>query len=459
MNQIKQHFTVTYQDWDRLSIFTLLWGCAYFFHLIHVVVYNHIPSAPLMVIGAVLCLAFPTRLWALLAAAALQLSEYFIIIPRTSNHYTLMAIVNLSILAVAGYLLLRRRCTREGFYDWWSGVVRWQVLVFYFFATFHKINTGFFDQQISCGIDLTRQLVHIYRIPIPRNWFWLGIPITFIAEAGIPVLLFFRRTRLWGILTALVFHYVLAMILFYDFSSVIYALMWVWMPSDIMERLQNRLPIVVTLLSNTIMRLALLAAFLIVALRRIYGAGFELRANTPTAALYGALLIIGFLLIFRRDLIRVPSFPGLHLASPWLGILVLILFINGAAPYIGFKTQSSFEMFSNLQMEGDVTNHLIIPGNLRLLPYMDRIVFVRDTNYEHLQRQPFYTKGYGVTEHELYRWLDDEDWAAATIERDGEWMNVQAASYGQELEPIHPLALKFMVFREYRPDDPPQCRW
>lgn len=51
-----------------------------------------------------------------------------------------------------------------------------------------------------------------------------------------------------------------------------------------------------------------------------------------------------------------PNVVGL-----WGLVMLLFTFLNGAAPYLGLKTQSTWTMFSNLQVEGGRSNHFFIP--------------------------------------------------------------------------------------------------
>jgi len=52
-----------------------------------------------------------------------------------------------------------------------------------------------------------------------------------------------------------------------------------------------------------------------------------------------------------------PSLVGLVSAGSFL-----LALLNGSAPYLGLKTHNTWTMFSNLQVEGGQTNHLLIPA-------------------------------------------------------------------------------------------------
>jgi len=78
-----------------------------------------------------------------------------------------------------------------------------------------------------------------------------------------------------------------------------------------------------------------------------------------------------------------PSLPSL---LQQVGTATLLLAaLNGAAPYLGLKTQSTWALWSNLRVEGGTTNHLFIPASLQLFGYTGECVTVTKTNVPALQ--------------------------------------------------------------------------
>ena len=94
------------------------------------------------------------------------------------------------------------------------------------------------------------------------------------------------------------------------------------------------------------------------------------------------LITIGF---YIKN-IRLKSENTLRLNSEYLifWMFPLLVVLNGFAPYLGLKTQTSFSMFSNLITENGKTNHFFIPSELQIFDYQREIVIIKDTNMKNL---------------------------------------------------------------------------
>ena len=153
--------------------------------------------------------------------------------PVVGNHWVLAAAISLCyVLAeLAGW----RRDPGSGDDDagpWsrFAPAARLSVVIAYGFAAFAKFNTDFFDPGTSCTVFYHDQLV--------RSWGLAGLSsagrpalgmvvavAAAITELLVVVLLVGRRTRRYGLLLALPFHWVLALDWgqhFWDFSSVLF---------------------------------------------------------------------------------------------------------------------------------------------------------------------------------------------------------------------------------------------
>jgi hypothetical protein len=70
-------------------------------------------------------------------------------------------------------------------------------------------------------------------------------------------------------------------------------------------------------------------------------------------------------------------YTGPRQSSPkWTWIIPALFFISCLSPYVGLKTESSINMFSNLHTEGGSTNHLMFEKPPYLFPYQQDIVQV-----------------------------------------------------------------------------------
>ncbi|CAK0847977.1 unnamed protein product [Prorocentrum cordatum] len=59
--------------------------------------------------------------------------------------------------------------------------------------------------------------------------------------------------------------------------------------------------------------------------------------------------------------------------------------LNGMCPYLGLRTQATWTMFSNLCVEGGVTNHWIVPASWQIFGYTNECVTVTSTDVPALQ--------------------------------------------------------------------------
>ena len=68
----------------------------------------------------------------------------------------------------------------------------------------------------------------------------------------------------------------------------------------------------------------------------------------------------------------------------WLHLVPLALFVACTSPYIGLKTESSINMFSNLHTEGGETNHLLFAKPPYLFGYQEDVVEILDSSHPYL---------------------------------------------------------------------------
>ena len=70
-------------------------------------------------------------------------------------------------------------------------------------------------------------------------------------------------------------------------------------------------------------------------------------------------------------------------ALGWASMGVFML--TGLAPYLGLKTHATYSMFSNLRVEGGVTNHLFYRPWMAVFPFLHDLVTVTRTNLPSVQ--------------------------------------------------------------------------
>jgi hypothetical protein len=236
---------------------------------------------------------------------------------------------------------------------------------------------------------------------------WLAIAATFVCEGGALVLLWTR----WGWAPAVVFilpfHLAIGLTGFayyVDFSMLMLAMFVTLYDDERIEplrRIWGRFHPAFTRLRGA--RRALPA--LVTLLAYLY-VGWSTNSNgfgpqILIAFIFGTLLYAG-LAMCAIDAVRQQHVSGprpLRALPLGLAGLTVLFFLNGASPYLGFKTESSMAMYSNLRTEG-TSNHLFVPEGSQLTKLQTPVRIAR-TNIQSLKR--YRRKGVGVTWFELWR--------------------------------------------------------
>ena len=226
------------------SIFSLLWAIAALLHIIWDTVLLH--NAPFTTVGplseivlacaAAAVLHRPSSVRRLLILAVVQVLQVGYQLPYTPNHWLLTGFVNLTILCAA--LSLKARVWRSPLrsaelYRTFAPSVRLTVIIFYFFTFFHKLNADFLDPSSSCAVTFIGHITDFFSLPSLPTLASLAIFVTLGVEGLLPIGLALPRLRLPAVLLGAGFHFLLALDIvkmFYNFSSVMVALLWVFVP-------------------------------------------------------------------------------------------------------------------------------------------------------------------------------------------------------------------------------------
>lgn len=438
-----------------LGLFAAAWAVATLFH-----VASHQGHEYLLVAAAGWLLLRPASPWRLALLAVVQIYKTWVWSPLVSNHWLFTVIVSVTILAALSLVVLRQRSLRGpsgDVYGLFAPAVRLELLLLYFFVAFHKLNSSFLDPATSCASTfLAAQSPGLLPdTPLTRG---LAIAGTIGAEAAIPLLLVFRRTRYAGLLLGVVFHAGLALNPlegFYNFSAMVFAAFTLFLPDDLLPGVAARwravraagglraavapagaavlaaLAILVTVLRHDLARDPIVAAWVVYA---------------------GAAL--GSLLVFRAEASRAePAGRMFRVPSRALLLFPLLTVLNGASPYLGLKTETSFAMFSNLRTEGGVTNHLLVPAATQIFGYQDDLVAVtRSTD-------PFLRRLAGQKLLIPYFEVRRKPFASVSYVRDGVEVAVDRASDDPRFPGRPPVLLrKLLIFRPVAPGIDQPCR-
>jgi|GEM_PF-5701370 len=217
----------------RLTVFTFLWACQ---ALVHQEFYSSWLHEDNPLGWALTSVALATLLWPKvlgLFIAMLATSIVYNVVkwPFVVNHILLESGINGTIL-LAIVLQLARRETRYGsrefrdqVFDAFAPVIRFMLVVMYYFAIVSKLNWDFLDPEVSAVsamyVDLLRR---IPVLPTSLGAKSLAIVLTLIIEAAIPIFLTFRRTRYAALAIGLPFHFMLGLIGHRTFSALAFAL-------------------------------------------------------------------------------------------------------------------------------------------------------------------------------------------------------------------------------------------
>jgi hypothetical protein len=386
----------------QFEVFAILWAVATLFHMAHSGVFDSQLNYALLSVAA-LYVVFRPSLPGFVLLILLQLFDAVYRMPLTTNHWIFTAFVNLTILHTILYLVVRRRSftlNRGDVLLTFAPIVRAEVIILYFFTFFHKLNAGFFSSGSSCAADLLKAQHIDALIPLNDTTFAFSPYFTIIIEFMIPVLLCFKQTKHVGILTGLFFHCVLSYSsynAFYDFSSMLFAVYFLFagpgFADTIVETLRRLRTAAMAMVSPgrySIERLLLSIFCVVAALAMVYWLNKKLDTFKSFHlyffwAVYSALFVYCFMVFWvatKRKHDDSLSFVPRHWS---FYVLPCIVFLNGAAPYLGLKTENSFAMFSNLRTEGGITNHYIIPVTFQVFPYQKDVVQIVSSSDPYLQ--------------------------------------------------------------------------
>jgi hypothetical protein len=388
------------------------------------------------------------RRGSLLVASALVVVSVGLEMPFTGNHWLVAGLVSLVVLVSGG--------RPHGFLPG----ARWVLLVFYSFAAFAKLNTGFLDPDVSCAVFYSNQMLTSYGLgsltptsPVASIAIWT----TVLVELSVPILLIVRRTRYWGVALGTVFHVLISFDLsqhFFDFTSVLVALFMLFLPDESIERLESRQGRI----AEATRRRALLMWVMITALLVLLA---SLPVTAPSQQLLETVpfaIWIPFSLLWCWQVLRV-SRPGERLPtrlSPALALVVLLTFVNGLTPYTEIKTAYGFNMYANLVTAGGESNHLVIRSTMPLRDgYKGPVEIIRSSDPG---LELYRDRGYLIAYPQLRRYLAVHPEVSLEYRRNGQVVAIDRASQNPELVEPGPWWWRFLPLRAIDRLSPPRCQ-
>ena len=413
---------------DRLSLFTILWAGQGLIQLLTYEYFPHDALFGLLLVATLVALVLPHRTPALATMLALNLAYSWAHLPYQVNHHLLEDCVNLILLGALAIAWLRRRSgraeVRSATYEAFAGPARGALVVVYVWSGIAKANTDFFDPMVGCAATLLGTALHAEQSDAIVTW--LATPAaaaTLVTEIGLGLLLAFRRTRFLAIPIGLLFHLSLALVPIAAIQAFSYAAIATYalfvspavataagdLVGNGVRRLRRHL--VATVTSG-----AVAVGVLVIAVRlasRAVGSDEAFTYARVSLWLLGLVVIVAvyfrsMLAVVRREGPRAvavsdPLFTG----SPVLWVVTLLVLVNGSLPYLGFKTQTSFTMFSNLWTEDGRTNHWFISPAIQIGDYQGDLVEIVEADDPELAEVA--AAGHRLTRFEFERALSERD--------------------------------------------------
>jgi len=389
----------------QFKIFSFLWAVAILFHMAHSGIYDTKLIYALLSLSAIFVMFRPGNFIGFMVLVSLQLYDFVDLMPRVVNHAIIAGFVNFTIVQALLYLIIKHRSFRINKGEWlqiFAPAIRMEVIIVYFYAVFHKLNSSFLSPDVSCATILLKAQRLPSIIPLTPDLIAFNGYFTLIVEAAIPILLSFKKTRHWGILLGVVFHSILSYSSFngfFDFSSMIFALYFLFASpqlsiyiTDILEKTKTRGSFASIKSSFSFTKLALIIGVTLVGLSGIHILNKKLSNFdefhryffwAAYSCLY-LLFLVGFLFTKKHESKETKLF-SLPNWSFW--IFPIIVFLNGLSPYIGLKTDNSYSMFSNLRTEGGISNHYIVPVKAQIFNFQKDLVEIVSSSDKNLQKE------------------------------------------------------------------------
>ncbi|WP_244426669.1 HTTM domain-containing protein [Sinorhizobium sojae] len=455
-------------SYDGLTAFTPFWAMAAIFSIAGdtygLIGYKgqiYMALAWAIVLFSLLLFLYPRRTWVLVALAGATVALFALRLPVASNNKTITAVMDGAILLSAAVLYLRAGrgpIDRVALYDQVRIVARALLAIMYFYGIFHKINTDFLDPTVSCAVGLYVPLARPFGLEDNLFGRYLAIYATFIIEGIAIISLYWKRYFAVGFILALVFHYIIpisAYSWYMDFSSLVFALYVLSIPKPashmlygislkVANRLRENYGRIGTIFPG--LALMLIAAAIVMLLTLVFPErSFEMVVHSVWILVWA---VVGGAAMVVLTYVALENLPCENVAAPrapaWIYVVPGLFFLSCLSPYVGLKTESSINMFSNLHTEAGRTNHLLFTKPPYLFDYQNEVVKVVDSSKEFWVRQS--QAGNHHILHDLKLWLRWKPEAWVTYEKDGAIVTrATAASLADEMPNL--LERKLLIFK------------
>jgi hypothetical protein len=428
--------------------FAFLWAFAL---LSHQVGYEMVAASPLdaaLTVSALAVMVLPEVPLLLAVLAAVHGATVFQHLPFVFHHWYFSSLVSLAIVlaSVSAWVQSRSGSGARPLDPFWAAFApagRWSLVILYFISGFHKLNTDFFDPEVSCALVLFEELgARLGGVAHPEELGPLLMGATVAVELGLPTLLVVPRLRRAGVVLGVLFHLTLALAGYPRFSAIGIALLALFLPAG--------LPAV-----SPVLRAVAVAVLL---------PGVLFGSLDGDALFLWATIAIGAAVVEHAS----TAGPGAQERRPaeakaaWAAQLAsALVLLSGINPYIGLNTNLTFSMYSNLRTEGGDSNHLLVPVGAQIFSYQRDLVQVTRSSSSRLDSLA--TRGVVIPAAELQALLSEEvsrSSSPVSVEyhRGGVRYAVPSAADDATLGlPLSALRTKLLRFRPIEPLGPRRC--
>ncbi|MEZ5324874.1 MAG: HTTM domain-containing protein [Verrucomicrobiales bacterium] len=334
--------------------------------------------------------------------AAAQVAQTLFLLPDVPNHRFIMFFVNVALVIAIVQAHDSKRFNRlrgslsETVFRSFVPFARFAVIAVYGFAALAKLNYDYFNPGHSCCTKFYGNILDWNRLlPRAEAIGSLMILATVVIELSLPILLMWSRSRVLGVVVGLAFHLALSLDLvklFLNFSATMSALLILFLPGDFYCVFIEKWRALRNGTSDLRVVSRLCAATLILHVPLVITCIFVTEDKQISQVYISALGIIwwsyslslliatfAYLRMVRNGEFRHNSTPTIPFRAP-LVIVAPLVIINGCSPYLGIKTRTSFNMYSNLRIEADYSNHLFMPESADLLGNLSDTVSIVETD-------------------------------------------------------------------------------
>jgi hypothetical protein len=451
---------------DPLSLFAILFASHLLFEAIAnpgELAFRHTDLATfagrIMLTGfALATLARPRSLTLLIGMMLTRLVVYAVHAPVASNNVTISTFASVALIGTALYLaIVDRKLQRERLCRAFAPLARSLLLIMYFYGIFHKINADFLNPGVSCAVAIYKPLMQPFGL---QDWLfgqYGAIYATFVVESLALLALLSHRWKFYGFAIGIPFHLIIGLsgyAFYMDFSLLCLSLYALFLPAEYFVRASQ------TLSRSRAASRAVLLALPTVLLVLTLSAGQIAIVNhfwpyhaMPVFALIGGLFYFS-VLYFCPITAATEAAPAFRIARPVFALFSLLFLINGTSPYIGFKTESSIAMFSNLRTEGGRTNHLLFSSLPYLFSYQDNLVTIHSSDAAGLQQ--YIGPNRQLVEYELHRFLAEAPDTKVLFSKNGQTFDHVDPADNQYLATSW-LLRKLVIFKPVDSSEPKPC--